>query len=152
MARQRLAIGAVGVLLGLYGALRLVTQNSLRDLFFIAVWLVAAVAIHDGVLSPVVLAAGRLLKAVPPRARRWLQLALVVAGLVTVIAIPLLYREGSQPAIKALMVNDYSARLTVLLVVIAVAGLAGYAVEVARHAGLRRASGQPPEDSRTTRS
>ena len=70
MARQRLAIGAVGVLLGLYGVLHLVTGNSTRELFFIGVWLVAAVAIHDGLLSPAVLAVGLLLTLLPPRARR----------------------------------------------------------------------------------
>ena len=132
MPRQRLVIGTCGLLLGLYGVLRLVSQNSWTDLGFIVLWMVAAVAIHDGLLSPTVLAVGRLLTAVPARARRWLQLVLLVAGLVTVVAVPLIHREGSQPANKALLVNDYGDRLTLLLVVVSLAGLLGYAVQVAR--------------------
>lgn len=148
MARQRRVIGAAGVLLGLYGALRLVTGNSLRDLLFIAVWMVAAVAIHDGVLSPVVLVVGRLLRAVPARARRWVQLVLVVGALVTIVALPLLFKQGSQPESKALLVNDYSDRLTVLLVVLAIVGLGGYAVQAARGARPGPGSAHFPDDSR----
>ncbi|MEP6761051.1 MAG: hypothetical protein ABJA93_06765 [Sporichthyaceae bacterium] len=148
MARQRLATGAAGVLLGLYGVLRLVTENSLRDLLFIAVWMVAAVAIHDGVLSPAVLVVGRLLRAVPARARRWVQLVLVVGALVTIVALPLLHKQGSQPESKALLVNDYSDRLTVLLVVLAVVGLAGYAVQAARSTRPGPDSAHSPDDSR----
>jgi divalent metal cation (Fe/Co/Zn/Cd) transporter len=150
MRRQRLVVGAAGVLLGLYGVIRLVTDNSPRDLFLLVVWMLAAVAVHDGVLSPAVLAVGRLLTAVPARARRWVQLVLVIGALVTAVAVPLLYRQGSQPESKALLVNDYGDRLAVLLAVVGAAGLLGYAVQVARTAGHAR-PGQPV-DSRTTRS
>lgn len=132
MARQRFALGAAGILLGLYGGLRLVSQNSLTDLFFIGVWLVGAVAVHDGLVSPAVLVVGRALTRIPPQARRYLQSALLVGALVTVIALTLIYREDSQPASKALLVNDYRPRLGVLLAGIAVVSLVGYAVQVAR--------------------
>ena len=51
----------------------------------------------------------RLLTAVPPRARRYLQLALVVGAGATVVALPLIYRQGTQPASKALLLRDYGA-------------------------------------------
>lgn len=131
--RTRLALGAAGVALALYGVFRLVTQVPLADLIVLVVWLVLAVAIHDGVLSPAVIAIGWLLnRLVPKRARGHVAAALIGGGLVTVIAIPLIYREGSQPPDKAILRQDYTSNLTVLLAAIAAASLALYAGRVVR--------------------
>lgn len=132
MARWRAGLALAGIGMGAYGVLRLVSQNSGADLLYIVVWLAAAVAIHDGLVSPAVLAVGRALSRVPARARRYVQLGLVVAAMVTVVALPLIYREDTQPPSKALLVHDYGARLTLLLALIAVGSLLAYSAQVAR--------------------
>ena len=133
MSRRRLVIGAAGVLLGLYGVFRLVTEIPNANLTVLALWLLAALVIHDGVLAPIVVAVGwAVAHVVPARARRYLQAGLVVAALVTVVAVPLIYREDTQPAVKAILRQDYGGNLTLLLGIIAAASLLLYAARVAR--------------------
>ena len=99
----------------------------------LAIWLAAAIVIHDGLLSPAVIGLGWLLRQrVPDRGRRYLQVGLVVAGLITVIAVPMVVLRGSQPPAKALLLQNYGLNLTVLLALVAVVSLALYAVRVAR--------------------
>ena len=115
-----------------YGSIRLLTGNSVADLLGLALWLVAAVAIHDGLVSPTVLGAGWALRRVPPRARRFTQAGLVVGGLLVVVAAPLIYRQDSQPPSKALLVRDYGANLSLLLGLVVAVSLLGYASSIAR--------------------
>ena len=102
------------------------------DLVWIGVWLAAAVVIHDVLLSPTVLAAGRVLTAAPALGRRYLQSFLVVAATVTVVALPLVHREGTQPPSKGLLVRDYGTSWAVLLGLVAAVHLALYAASVVR--------------------
>lgn len=116
----------------LFGAFRILTEIPLGDLLILIGWLVGAVAIHDGLLSPAVVAVGWVVaRRVRPRARRYVQFGLVVGASVTVIAVPLIVRRESQPRSKALLLRDYPANLTLLLGVVAVASLLGYAAHVA---------------------
>jgi hypothetical protein len=129
----RISLATAGILLGLYGVFRLVTTVGFVELLVLAAWLVLAVVIHDGILSPAVVAVGWFLaRTVPPRARRFLQGFLVVGGLMTVIAIPLILRKDTQPASKALLLQSYGANLTLLLALAAALSLLLYAVHVAR--------------------
>jgi hypothetical protein len=48
---------------------------------------------------------------VPDRGRRYLQAALITSVPVTVIALPMNYRQGSQPPSKAMMLQDFTAKL-----------------------------------------
>jgi hypothetical protein len=130
-ARLLLTISGIGVLL--YGASRLLLQTPPASLLLVGLWLVAAVAIHDGLLSPLVIAVGAGLgRLVPDRGRRFLQFALIAGSLVTVVAVPLIVLRGSQPPSKALLVQDYGAHLSWLLGLIAAGALVAYAVQVAR--------------------
>jgi hypothetical protein len=133
VSRVRLALGAAGVLLGMFGLFRLVTQIPGSDLVVLALWLIGAVLIHDGILSPIVVGIGwTVTRIAPPRARRYLQAAIVAAAMVTVIAIPMIYRRDSQPRSKAILQQNYGGNLTLLLAIIAGASLLLYAVRVAR--------------------
>jgi hypothetical protein len=133
----RIILAVAGLGLGLFGVFRLVTEIPVHSLFVLMLWMVAALAIHDGVLSPAVLTVGSLLRRyVPDRGRRFLQIALIISGLVTVIAIPMIFLRGSQPPAKALLLRNYGANLTLLIAMIAVITLALYAISVAR--------GRPP--------
>jgi type IV secretory pathway VirB3-like protein len=129
----RIILAAAGIGLALFGAFRMVTEVPFRSLLFIGIWMVAALIIHDGILSPLVVTVGWLVRRlVPDRARRFLQVGLIVSGLVTVIAIPMIYLRGSQPAVKAMLLRNYGANLTLIIGTVAVVTLALYAVRVAR--------------------
>ena len=133
MRAWRIALATAGVLLGLYGVFRLLTNVGFLELLVLAAWLIGAVVIHDGLLSPAVVTVGWFLaRRVPPRARRYLQGLLVVGGLLTVIAIPLMLRRDSQPASKAMLQQNYGGNLTILLALAAALTLLLYAIQVAR--------------------
>ncbi len=133
MRRWRYALVGAGVLLLVYGSVRLVAEEP-GALPGLALWMVGIVVIHDGLLSPLVVAVGWLLaRTVPPTGRRYLQAALVVGGLITVVAIPLIARRGTQPPAKALLLQNYGANLAILLGLVAALNLAAYLVTAARH-------------------
>ncbi len=131
--RVRIALAAVGLLLGSFGVFRLVTEVPHAKLLVLGFWLVGALVIHDGILSPLVVSISWVLaRVVPPRGRRHLQFALIAGGLVTVIALPMIHRQKIGPANKAILRQNFTANLTIILAVIAVLTLAAYAVRVAR--------------------
>ena len=138
MRAWRLLLAAAGIALGLFGVSQLITQVPVGSLAVLGVWLVAALAIHDGLLAPVVIGTGWLLRRVlPDRGRRYLQAALLTGAVVTVVATPLLLRAGSQPPAKAMLLRDYGDSLTVLLGVVGGCVLVGYAVRVTRDRAAR---------------
>jgi len=129
----RLVLGILGALTVLYGVVNLAVHVPGRTLVWVVVWLVAVVIIHQGLVSPIVVAVGALLRRlVPDRGRRFLQAGLITAVPVTVTAIPMIYRQGSQPLSKALLLQNFTANLGLLLGVIAALCLVGYATRVAR--------------------
>jgi hypothetical protein len=133
MGRWRLLLGVLGVLVLLYGIVNLGVHIPGQTLVWVAVWLIAAVLIHHGVLSPLVVAVSSLLRrTVPDRGRRYLQAALITAVPVTVIAIPMIYRQSSQPPSKAMLLQNFTANLALLLGLVAGVCLVGYAIRVAR--------------------
>jgi hypothetical protein len=133
MGPWRLVLGILGVLVVLYGIVNLLVHIPGQTLVWVAVWLIAAVIIHQGVLSPLVIAVTSLLRrVVPDRGRRYLQAALIMAVPVTVIAIPMIYRQGSQPPSKAMLLQNFTANLGLLLGIIGGLCLVGYAIRVAR--------------------
>jgi hypothetical protein len=134
----RIILAVAGVAVAVYGILRLLFSLPLNLLLLLGLWLVAAVLIHHGVLSPAILAVGWLLRRlVPDRARTFVQAGLIMGGAVTVIALPLIYREFSQPPSKAMLLQHYGPHLALLLAAIAVGSLVAFAIRVA---GDRRSS------------
>jgi hypothetical protein len=131
--RLRIALAVAGLVLGCYGVFRLVTEVPHPKLLVLGFWLVGALVIHDGILSPLVVAISWVLaRVVPPRGRRYLQFALITGGLVTVIALPMIHRQKIGPANKAILRQNFSVNLSIVLALIAVLTLAAYAVRVAR--------------------
>lgn len=146
MRVARLLLAAVGLGLLAFGAGRLLLQTPPAALLLIALWMAAAVAIHDGLLSPLVVAVGYgLRRLVPDRGRRYLQFGLLAGALVTVVAVPLILRQGPEPPSKSLLLQDYGQSLTLLLGLIAVGTLGAYAVRVARDRMLREPGGENPQ-------
>jgi hypothetical protein len=128
----RIALISAGGLLLLFGVFRLLTNLDPSDLVALATWLVVAVAIHDGVIAPLTAGTGVLLTRVPARARRYVQGALIVGASITVIAVPLINRRGTQPAIKAILLRDYAGNLALLLGLTAGVAVLLYAARVVR--------------------
>ena len=133
MKAWRFILAAAGIALGLFGIYRLFTQIPTSSLVALGVWLLAALLIHDGLLSPAVVGLGSLLRrCVPDRGRSYLQVALLMGALVTVVALPMISLRGSQPPVKALLLQNYGLNLTLILGLIAAITLSLYAVRVAR--------------------
>jgi hypothetical protein len=127
-----------------YGVSQLLLHVSPADLTRLAIWLVAAVLLVDLVLGPGLVGVGWLLRRwVPDRGRRYLQTGLIVAAMVTVIALPMIGLQGGQPPAKALLVRDYRVSLAVLLVLVALGTGLAYALRVRRD----RADGGIVKDS-----
>ena len=148
----RVVIGAAGVLLAAFGAFRLLTEIPAGDLLWLAVWLAGALVLHDAVLSPGVVGVGVLLRRVPARARTFVQGALIAGGIMTVVAIPLIHRAGTQPAAEVLLEQDFRANLTVLLAAISVVAVLAYLYRVTRErssAGPAGRRSHPPSDGDT---
>jgi hypothetical protein len=129
----RIAFAAAGIALLLFGLSRLATKVPPGLGVWVGVWLVAALIIHDGLLAPLVIGVGAALRRfVPDRGRRYLQLGLIMMGIVTVIALPLAYRRFTQPPGKAMLLQDYVLNWGVLLGVLGGITLILYAIRVAR--------------------
>lgn len=135
--RGRLAIGAVGVAVGLYGAWLLVSRGDGEDLRSAAVWLVGGVLLHDVVLAGLTLAVGALVTRVPPRpARAPATVALVVLGSLTLVAVPVLGRFGAKPDNPTLLDRPY---VTAWLVLVAVTVVVVALVSLVRARRVRHA-------------
>jgi hypothetical protein len=67
----RIVLAVVGVGVGTYGIFQLLTQLPRQTLVLLALWLIGALIIHDGLLSPTVIGVGAgLRRYVPDRGRR----------------------------------------------------------------------------------
>jgi hypothetical protein len=128
----RISLAVAGGLLLALGAFRLVTELASDDLVVLAVWLLVAVLVHDGVIAPLTVGVGVALTRLPARGRRYVQGGLVVAAMLTVIAIPLIDRRGTQPPAKAILLRDYAGNLVLLLGLTAAVAVVLYALRVVR--------------------
>jgi hypothetical protein len=137
----RIGLGVIGLLGIGYGVYRLLGNQSASHPPKLATWLIGAIILHDFVLTPVVLGVGLLLtRLVAPRARRYVQGALVTGGLVTAVALPLIYRRGHSLPGKALLERNYAANLALILAMVAAVTAAAYGVRVAHDRRTQRGS------------
>jgi hypothetical protein len=111
---MRIVTGALGLALMAVGATLLLTGGQLKD---VALWLAGAIVLHDGIIAPLVLGVGLLLAAVP--ARGTVRGALVVAGCLTMIALPPLLRPGA-PTNPSALPLDYLRNWLIVLAAVAV--------------------------------
>ena len=132
MKTIRIVLGVVGGLLIAYGAARLLHGLPLPTLLVLGGWLLAVLVIHHGLLAPAVLAVGAGLGRLPDRVRGFVQAGLIMVAAVTVIAIPLIFRQFSQPASKAMLLQRYGINLLVLWGLIVVTTMIAYALRVVR--------------------
>lgn len=126
----RYGVGGLGLVLIGIGAWRVADQP---DPLGVLVWLAGAVVLHDGIIAPLVLAVGLLL--VGRHDRRVLRGALVVAGSLVLITLPLLVRPGEPPNPSALPL-PYGRNLVIVLAAVAV--VAGVVILVRRRGRRQR--------------
>ena len=112
MKVTRYLAGAAGVTLMGVGVSLLL---DVRDLTDVLVWLGGAVVLHDAVIAPLVLLAGLLLAR--GGARGPVRGALVVAGALTVVALPVLLRPGPR-ANSSVLPLDYPRNWLIALVAV----------------------------------
>ncbi len=148
MRTWRIVLSVAGIALAVFGAFRILTTVPIGALAILALWMLGAVVIHDGIVAPATVAVGwALAKTVPPRARRYAQTFLIGGGLVTIIAIPLILRRNTQPVSKAILQQNYAGNLTVLLGIIAGLSLLAYAAHVAHDQRMRTINGGTSSES-----
>ncbi|MFF3981589.1 hypothetical protein ACWGNF_16695 [Streptomyces sp. NPDC055808] len=119
---MRTLLGAAGLALMAFGGLLLWGQSTHWD---VLIWLAGAVVLHDGVIAPLVLAAGLLLGGL--KKRGLLRGALLSMGCLTLIALPLLLRPLPTANSSVLPLNYVRGLLVSLAVVAVVAVLTGVA-------------------------
>lgn len=150
MSRARLILGIAGGALIAYGAWRILGTARLTRPRTLALWLVGAVAVHDGVLAPLTMTTGYVIgKIFKPRGRRYVTGALVTAAMITAVAAPLIHRRGRAPAGSTLEARDYASNLVLLLAAVALLATVAYLVRVQRDGRSHRSSDTnvlPPAD------
>ncbi|AJF70213.1 hypothetical protein SVTN_36440 [Streptomyces vietnamensis] len=123
MSVLRYGLGTLGVALVGLGTWLVVDQPDPLGVF---VWLAGALVLHDGILAPLVLAVGLLLAG--RRRRGLLRGALLVAGSVVLVTLPLLVRPGAPPNPSALPL-PYGRNLAIVLAAVTVVTGAPIAVQ-----------------------
>ncbi|WBQ04581.1 hypothetical protein [Kribbella sp. CA-293567] len=124
----RAALGALGVGFGLWGGWLLLQSLSFDALIRLPLWLGGAVLVDDFLLVPITLAAGWLLtrwSAGPDRHRivGTVRTTGLYVGITTLIAIPLLLRQGTG-ANPTVLPRDYLRDWLLLEATIIVTGVA----------------------------
>lgn len=144
MRATRLAVGALGVLAGVYGAWLLLSRQDVDQLSSAAIWLASGVVLHDFVLTPIVLIVVAVVARLAPRdVRAPAVVALVVLGALTVLTIPVLGRFGARSDNATLLDRPYGSAWFVLAGLTLVAVVAASLVVRSR----RRAELPPVEGS-----
>jgi len=141
----RIGLGVIGVVGIAYGAVRIFTDAKDTKPFALLEWLIGSLLVHDAIIAPVVLGIGWLLaRFVPARARAFVQGGLVTGGLISVIGVLLIWRQGKSSARSlALLQQNYALNLLILLLLVAAVTAACYAISVLRW---NRRNTLPPAD------
>lgn len=141
MRAARGMLVAVGLVLLGVGAFLLLTELDPARWTGVAVWIGAAILVHDGVVAPVVVAIGLGSQRVRDRLRLDVhgiavaQGALLVGAILTAITVPALIASTLGNPNPTILVGAYGAALAVIWVVLA--GVAAIAIGVSRRAVLR---------------
>ncbi|MFC4053613.1 hypothetical protein ACFOY4_28320 [Actinomadura syzygii] len=93
-----------------------------------APWFAGAAVLHDGVLVPLVLVAGVLTGFVPAAYRGAVRAALVIAGCVTVVALPMVLGEGRRADEPSRLPLPYDRNFAIVLAFVAAVAVTSVAV------------------------
>ncbi|WP_375405897.1 hypothetical protein [uncultured Amnibacterium sp.] len=150
--RALIGTGAMGLVVGAWLLLTTVKPVGLVGL---AVWLAAAVVLHDAILSPLLFAAGWTLRLgssrMPLAAVAVVQVAAVVGGIGSLLLLPAIRAKMIGTRNPTVLPFDYAAHLVGMWAVLAIATAVGVAIAIvvdARRAGRRRGDVAHPSASR----
>ncbi len=126
-------LGAAGLA---WGAWVMVDTVRTARLPGVALWVGAAIVVHDAVIAPLVLFAGVLLRRAGRRLAGTvvavLQGTIVLGSIMTLIVVPAIVAQGVHSKNPTVLPLDYGTNLAVFWVVIAVLGTAASAALYAR--------------------
>jgi hypothetical protein len=136
--RIRLGLAGAGVLLGLWGVWKLATTVDVHGLVRLPLWLGGAVLADDFFLVPLTVTAGWLVTrwASRPDGHRTvgtIRTTLLYVGITSLIAVPLLLRQG-KGVNPTILPRDYLRDWLLLEATIVAAGIVGYLI-ASRSAG-----------------
>lgn len=136
LPRLRLAVGAVGVAVAGYGVVVLLGTVPWTSYLGLAVWLLAAVVLHDAVLVPAVsalrAAAHRAGRRLPGAAVALVEAGFVVGGVLSLIALPEIWAQRLGPLNPTVLPGAYGPALVTTWLVVAILAAAGVAIIVVR--------------------
>ena len=142
MRSIRLALVGGGVLLLAWGAFVMFDSVRLTRIPGVALWIAAAIVLHDAILAPIVFAFGIALRRVGRRTTGTViaivQGAIVLGSIVSLIAVPTMVAKNFAPANPTVLPLDYGLNLGIFWLVLAVltVGLSVWALlRERRHAG-----------------
>jgi len=119
----RVALASCGVAFSLWGLLLLLQSLSTDALIRLPLWLGGAVLVDDFILTPLVVGVGWLLtRRLTGRTAAIARTTLLYVGITTLIAIPLLLRQG-QGANPTVLSRDYLRDWLILEAAIVLAGV-----------------------------
>ena len=133
MRNIRLALLGVGVLLLAWGAFVLFDSVRLTRIPGVALWIAAAIVLHDAILAPIVFAFGIALRRAGRRVTGTViaivQGAIVVGSIVSLIAVPTLVAKNFAPANPTVLPLNYGLNLAIfwLLLALVTVGLSVWA-------------------------
>ncbi|WP_104162315.1 hypothetical protein [Cryobacterium sp. N22] len=116
------AVGALGLALGVYV---LVDTVALRRLPGVALWIGAAIVLHDAVISPLVFGLGVLTRRAGHRLAGGIivtvQAAIVLGSLMSLLVLPAIAAQGLGPKNPTILPLDYARNLALFWLTLAVA-------------------------------
>ncbi|MFG2334326.1 hypothetical protein ACGFMM_32660 [Streptomyces sp. NPDC048604] len=130
----RYLVGGCGVVLMAFGGALLL---ELPEPWRVGVWLAGGVLVHDGLIAPLVIAIAALAAAAGLRLRGVPRAALIVAGSLTVIAVPPLLRPGGV-ANASVLPLDYTRNWLLAMAAVAVITTAYVGVRACLRRAARR--------------
>ncbi|GAB2579637.1 hypothetical protein GCM10009593_17770 [Microlunatus antarcticus] len=142
--RVRLVLGALGAVVLLVGAWKVLHAVQPGSYLWLALWLGAAVVLQDGVLAPVLVLlraiTHRSLGRLPDVAVGLVKAGFVIGGLLVLVVLPEIYAQHLGTANPTVLPGDYATRLVVTLLVIMVLTAAAVVIITIR---ARRRQGLP---------
>jgi len=132
----RIVLVLAGLAIAVLGAGIMLDTVSWRKLLGLAVWLAAAIVIHDGIIAPGVFAIDVAMRKaigrrIPTGVIAILQSGIVVGSVITLIVIPEILAQRFARIIPTLLDPDYGMRLGVMWAVIAVVTASAIAIYLA---------------------
>lgn len=123
MKTTRRVIGAIGVAVAAFGTLLLVSDVPWGDLVALALWLAAAVVVHDGIVVPAVAGlrsiARRRARTLPTAAVRCIEAGATVCGVLTLYVAAEIWAQHRGSANPTILTGAYGLRLAAVCLVIA---------------------------------